>query len=1310
MNYKTKWIRKILLSIVTLLGVYMVARGNIYAAKAPDTITFEHVKGAMYFRDTTWGSMDLWYFYIDPNAQVGYCANYKTQIQGGVHYKKNQYISPELTSVLVNGYPNTMPPSVLNALNGFSRNNVDPSIAQRYATQWAYYKMTGMFPGDNNIGIMADGTHDVHNATHGYPNITDSDKQKVINAANELVNYAKAHPYQSVSNNNTDFYIIQNNAKERFLDTAGNQIIIGPYQIYAPGAGGNTISASVEYGNVELCNASGGGLGALYHNSEVYIKTSSDSSERNAKINFSGKMDGGYEAAIYTSGNAGGQDIVTLYPGEVHKNTSLEIKVTPPRHKLYIRHVDNKGLYEIPCNDYAYEAKGNYTSQDIEQKDNLVKGSTKKETYHGKTVTYQEFYRYHSGNTMKTFRSLVYCKNGYRYIYTGGAMASGSDFNEAYKRFVLPTEDVWKYNTTNPKRTPYVCTNQAPNTNATSTIIEFYYNVYPPETPQVPTDPTPEIEVQPDVGRVTNTTDEGCDMTYTPSGEYVKPYLRTPRYYLDNLTYTIENNKIKLQTLTVNTLSSGTIQDNQDAGAVNGDIIGRGKHTLFNGGENESKRIDISNQLNNQLDKFVHEKSQLDQPIKDIEDIEPVFGVNGNIEKDLKSGASNPNYELTSQLIKGKTYKYYQNLTTVDDFSDSSKQLVPSDRYNGIRQAKGTAIYHQYKVMEGGSRLEKPQLIQEKKKIPTTNKKYINVYTPVSIAGISVESGEIINHTTSDTRATSIIQKNAAFTVSITSGNATGNVYTNLKTTKYIDCYYMMLDIDIKLKSDTTVIDNSGREVIKPKDTILPKYTPIRVPKQGDTSTFSAIATSGNNALNPEDSIGDETSQLSTTVDVVAKANNLSGGDANALTPYVMEREKNKLEANNSPIFNYVGEVGNYVASISNNVCEETGKSKFVSTFSVGKETLIQTGANSKLIEMNNDAYYYGRKTEATTNIGRIYDFKITDCSDINYKNVFRKSVNDKKEVNNLTNICYFSGIKALNIYSSDINTLKNRADVNIPGTATKTILPLGPYKSTQSNYMQAPKMGYRISFDLKTSGKYIPGNPNNKTKRMIVIKPSYYYLSKKGEIKEEITLYYKGSNGKYKRFQNSDYKISFQPNNGYRSLYNMPDTKQMESLSDKLQELNISSPNGFVLDDSMATYSQNGFVQAWYGEFKLPNTTIATTGTHGINNPLTNGYIGVKFDIECVDSREDKTITISYNQNNKQKVENKWKEQPNSTQWDYEQYLGLDIAGKTWGNEEARLQVENGILQIKTQEDYNKIRGTVVLFDLDNRASDDFQ
>ena len=118
----------------------------------------------------------------------------------------------------------------------------------------------------------------------------------------------------------------------------------------------------------------------------------------------------------------------------------------------------------------------------------------------------------------------------------------------------------------------------------------------------------------------------------------------------------------------------------------------------------------------------------------------------------------------------------------------------------------------------------------------------------------------------------------------------------------------------------------------------------------------------------------------------------------------------------------------------------------------------------------------------------------------------------------------------------------------------------------------------------------------------------------------------------------------------------------------------------------------------------KLPNTTIATRSGDSINNALTDGYIAVKFDITCYDSNLNESI--SYNALNKSAGA-----AINTTQWDYEGYLGFSNPGQAINeNTSLRLQLEKGIWSIDSQSLYDFVKGTVVLYDIDARAADDIQ
>ena len=313
---------------------------------------------------------------------------------------------------------------------------------------------------------------------------------------------------------------------------------------------------------------------------------------------------------------------------------------------------------------------------------------------------------------------------------------------------------------------------------------------------------------------------------------------------------------------------------------------------------------------------------------------------------------------------------------------------------------------------------------------------------------------------------------------------------------------------------------------------------------------------------------------------------------------------------------------------------------------------------------------------------------------------MFRNINSTTGEVNSITGTVYFSGIKQLRIYGNGNNVITDRT--NIDKVPSKLIIPLGPYKHTAGNYVQAPKLGYRISFDLKTSGKYSKSDSSDNS-RYIEIKPSYYYISKDGNtFNDNIELYYKNSSGKYVKFIGSGYTIYFKPNDGYRYGTTNETTSNISTMSTKLEPLKIGSDSFRLTDDMMST-SDDNYIQSWYGEFKLPNSTLALpSGESDLNKALTNGYIGVKFNITCVDTKND--IRVSYNQNDKSTGKG------NTSQWDYEGFMGFSTPGADMPANSLGLQLESGTWKIANNDMYNKIKGTVVLYDTDNRAANDFE
>lgn len=244
---------------------------------------------------------------------------------------------------------------------------------------------------------------------------------------------------------------------------------------------------------------------------------------------------------------------------------------------------------------------------------------------------------------------------------------------------------------------------------------------------------------------------------------------------------------------------------------------------------------------------------------------------------------------------------------------------------------------------------------------------------------------------------------------------------------------------------------------------------------------------------------------------------------------------------------------------------------------------------------------------------------------------------------------------------------------------------------------------GYTISFDVKVAGIY-------KDENSVRIRPRFYYLSKDGTVlNENIILFYKNSDGKYVKIgsESDNYKLSYMPNDPYRL--------KEESTSKHLLSSNITlkSLTEFYLvaketstSKEVVTQGFDGAVTTYYGEYKLPNTTIAVkveNGEYDINSPLTNGYIGVIFDMSA-GSKTDDSFKESTSYVDKADITDKF-----GGMWQLENYYG----GKTeFKLEKATINVQrhNEDTDTYTYTDLGKkMLGTVILYDADARASDDY-
>lgn len=760
-----------------------------------------------------------------------------------------------------------------------------------------------------------------------------------------------------------------------------------------------------------------------------------------------------------------------------------------------------------------------------------------------------------------------------------------------------------------------------------------------------------------------------------PIGEDIKPIVNVPKVILiDSLSYSydntrggiwqevsVKNGKYNLRVVGYKALVLTEVKIKQNDGSNFVSLLSKDKVVYTNPNINNNSILDT--ELDN---------SSLGENIGEA--LKTMFEC---------SNSSKSDYEE-------HVYRYGTSLKDINDYIskeiEGSNITIDTNAYNGVKSAYATVKYKAVNIgitnfsyysnispylKEGSSSsvlggdnsnnesgdYERTTKDSVKKKEYSTNSSYVNVYAPLSLS-IDVKGINTVDHTTGKDNST-LIQNNAKLKVTAMIKPLTS--YTKMSIQhikdKYLGAYYYKFGFKVDYNGKTY---ESG-SWIRGGESIEVLVNDSRLDNDNNTTT-SVVSDYMNEIV------------------------------CMAVTKNIPSYKNEDL----TTIYD------NYSSSNEITILTDCKDSNEITTNNKWSETLK---SNNKVKQ---DAYYAVKATKIIASIGRIYDFRITDCTDVDFKSVFRDS--SKSGVNSLSGIVYFSGIKELEIFnSSTSNVLTNRKS---PYT-----IPLGPYKHTNSNYVDAPKMGYRISFDVKTTGKYVTTSKaanelNSKYQKYVKITPSYYYIKKDGTgYNENITLYYKNSSNKYVKFIDSGFKISYKPNDGYRNVTNLGITNITDMFTDKYVTLEVSNEDGFNLNiDSMCT-NYSGYVQSWYGEFKLPNTTIAVADGGSVTKPLTDGYIGVKFDIKCIYKYDTQTTEVSYNTPNKNAVNDKKEPLPNTTQWDYEGYLGFKNAGKNvTGNDGLYLQFPKGKLMISSQPVYEQIRGTVVFFDLDNRASNDFE
>ena len=118
--------------------------------------------------------------------------------------------------------------------------------------------------------------------------------------------------------------------------------------------------------------------------------------------------------------------------------------------------------------------------------------------------------------------------------------------------------------------------------------------------------------------------------------------------------------------------------------------------------------------------------------------------------------------------------------------------------------------------------------------------------------------------------------------------------------------------------------------------------------------------------------------------------------------------------------------------------------------------------------------------------IGRLYDFHVTDVSDYNWENVFRKQPGSPEP----TGHSYWTGLRNI--------------DGDPRGNLAPYVLPIRPGSHPVQGFQNvAVKTGYHFKFDLKTKGNMF-GKQDG-----IRITPTFSFISKDGSSRQDVDLYY---------------------------------------------------------------------------------------------------------------------------------------------------------------------------------------------------------
>lgn len=163
--------------------------------------------------------------------------------------------------------------------------------------------------------------------------------------------------------------------------------------------------------------------------------------------------------------------------------------------------------------------------------------------------------------------------------------------------------------------------------------------------------------------------------------------------------------------------------------------------------------------------------------------------------------------------------------------------------------------------------------------------------------------------------------------------------------------------------------------------------------------------------------------------------------------------------------------------------------------------------------------------------------------------------------------------------------------------------LPTGEFgDNAVSSYKYGIKLGYRAYFDLKTLGV---------ENQSITIIPKIYYVTKNGEINENVTLYYQTSKTEYKKLSEDDISIIMKMtttqgdvnNSDFKRELVLTKVAEKYKLINSLNDINIGGLSEITLNRENSTitkYEGKEYTgdlcdvsRRWYGEVYMPASTV---------------------------------------------------------------------------------------------------------------------